>query len=402
MAYDYYGDPEAQKRGITSGGMYYYLLTETKLKGMQSKNRIPVPPTDSVINVTYFPYLDGETRVLVTPVEFDTKRFPLADNINLGNKTLYRIGDFPFDDLKIGTFKRYNIPAAAKEARGRFNWKREGKLFQYPFTKLELNDHISTPLEIKPHLYNSSTNSQAVHVKHALNNMGMYLMYSPGYKADSTGLIEGVVTSGLNIPTTSSFYMDYMARNQASLNASRQNAEIGMASSAVMGAMSGAALGAKVGTSAGPAGSIIGGIAGAGLGLITGSGAYRSSLATERDAKNSPATLRNNGGDVLFNMQVSDGKLYAYRLQYPEEVMERIGWFFHLYGYKQNRVLLPDVRSRYYYNYIKTEGVNVEATGIPKEHLLKLRMIYDNGTTIWHADRSGVRIGDYSNDNYEV
>ena len=82
--------------------------------------------------------------------------------------------------------------------------------------------------------------------------------------------------------------------------------------------------------------------------------------------------------------------------------MERIGWFFHLYGYKQNRVLLPDVRNRYFYNYIKTENVNLSSSGIPKEHLLKLRMIYDNGVTIWHADRSGVKLGDFSNDNYEI
>lgn len=397
MAKDFYGDPVTQQKGMTSGGLYYYLLTTERLKTITAKNAVVIPPTDCVVNVAVFPYLDGHSRVLVYEVEFDTERFKPDENY-LINKSLYRIGDFPFDDLKVGTFKRYNIPTAAKEARGSFNWKREGKLFQYPFTKLELNDHISTPFEIKPHLYNSNTNSQAVHVKHALNNMGMYLMYSPGYKADSTGLVEGVVTSGLNIPTTSSYYMDYMARNQESLKASRTNAGIGLVSSAVAGGT----MGAKLGTAAGPWGTALGAVAGAGFGLLTGSGSFRSSLAVERDAENSPATLRNNGGDVLFNMQVADGKLYAYRLQYPEEVMERIGWFFHLYGYKQNRVLLPNVRNRYYYNYIKTEGVNLKSSGVPKEHLVRLRQIYDNGTTIWHADRSGVSIGDFSKDNYEV
>ena len=400
---DHYADPESQKRGCLSGGLYYYLIPESKVR-VVGENHFIIPPTEAVINVAYYPYLNGDETVLVRPVCFDINRFKLPETLQVtkSSRSLYRIGDFPLDDVKLGTFKRYNIPTAAKQAKGLFDWRREGKLFQYPFTKLEINDHVSTPFEIKPHLFSNSTNSQAIHVKHAINNMGMYLLYAPGYKSDSSGLIEGSVSSGLNIPTTSSFYMDHMARNQASLSASRQNAVIGMASGVVTGAVSGGALGAKLGSAAGPWGIAAGAVLGAGAGLITGSSGYRSALAQEKDAENSPATLRSSGGDVLFNMQVADGNLYAYRLQYPEEVMERIGWFFHLYGYKQNRVLLPDVRNRYFYNYIKTENVNLSSSGIPKEHLLKLRMIYDNGVTIWHADRSGVKLGDFSNDNYEI
>ena len=397
---DYYGDPASQQHGITTGGVYYYVLTSEDLKGMTELNQLPIPPTEAVVNVSYFPYLG--TKAMFRNVVFDTKRFPIATEIDDSYKLMKRVVSLAVDDYKLGTFKRYNIPAASKSKGGPFNWKREGKLFQYPFTQLELNDHVSTPLQIKPHLFSNSNNAQAIHVKHAINNMGMYLLYSPGYKSDSSGLMEGVVTSGLNIPTTSSFYMDYMARNQESLKASRTNAMIGMVASAGAGALSGAAMGAKLGTALGPWGTAIGAGAGALLGGVTGSTSLISNFAQERDAENSPATIRNTGGDVLFNMQVADGNLYAYRLQYPEEVMERIGWFFHLYGYKQNRVLLPNVKNRYYYNYIKTENVNIKSSGIPKEHLLKLRMIYDNGTTIWHADRQGVEIGDYSRDNYEI
>ena len=397
---DYYGDPASQQHGITTGGVYYYVLTSEDLKGMTELNQLPIPPTEAVVNVSYFPYLG--TKTMFRNVVFDTKRFPIATEIQDSYKLMKRVVTLAVDDYKLGTFKRYSIPTAAKQTRGSFDWRREGKLFQYPFTKLEINDHISTPFEIKPHLFSNSTNSQALHIKHAINNMGMYLLYAPGYKSDSSGLMEGVITSGLNIPTTSSFYMDYMARNQAALSATRTNAKIGMASGAITGALSGGALGAKLGSAAGPWGIAAGAVLGAGAGLITGSSGYRSALAQEKDAENSPATMRNTGGDVLFNMQVADGNLYAYRLQYPEEIMSRIGWFFHLYGYKQNSVMLPNTRNRYFYNYIKTENVNLSSSGIPKEHLLKLRMIYDNGVTIWHADRSGVKLGDFSNDNYEI
>lgn len=397
--YDYYGDIEAQKKGIISGGLYYYLLTEKKIKLMAGENSIAIPPTNTIVNVAYYPYLNGEEKVLVGEVEFDNERFKDdGQDLTSFKSTLYRIGDLPFEDMKLGTFKRYQIPAAAKASGGLFDWRREGKLFQYPFTILEINDHISTPFEIKPHLFPNATNTQSIYVKHALNAMGMYALYAKNYKYDEAGLREATITSSLNIPTTSNFYMDYMARNQSQFTTSRQNALISTASSTIAGGVSGAAMGSKFGPWGVAGGAILGGI----TGLVSGSAGLRSNLAQERDAKSSPASLVNQGGDVLFNQQITDKTLYLYRLQYDDETMSRIGWYFHLYGYKQNRVLKPDVRNRYYYNYIQTQNVNIKADGIPKDHLIKLRNIYDNGVTVWHADRSGVTIGDYSRDNYEV
>ena len=72
--------------------------------------------------------------------------------------------------------------------------------------------------------------------------------------------------------------------------------------------------------------------------------------------------------------------------------------FFHT----QNKVLTPNLKSRYYYNYIKTVGCNLTTDSIPRSHLEELKAIFDRGTTIWHIDREGVIVGDYSNDNYEV
>ena len=57
----------------------------------------------------------------------------------------------------------------------------------------------------------------------------------------------------------------------------------------------------------------------------------------------------------------------------------------------------------YYYNYVKTTGVNLKATsGVPRNYLEEIKSIYNNGVTIWHVDRHNVVVGDYSKDNYEV
>ena len=66
--------------------------------------------------------------------------------------------------------------------------------------------------------------------------------------------------------------------------------------------------------------------------------------------------------------------------------------------------MTPNLRDRYYYNFIRTIGANVISKGrtIPKAHLNKLKNIFDNGVTIWHMDRVGVQMFDYTYDNIEV
>lgn len=393
--YDWYGDPWAQKKGVCLGGMFYYFLDENRLTSMTSKNVIAIPPTDTVINISLFPYLSSDD-IETTEVLFDVAKYELNDYVQLDKDVVYRISNFTNQDRRVGQFDRYKIPGEATPG-GSWSWKKEGKLWQYPYTKLELNDHLSTPFEIQQHLYNNTSNQQIVRVRHALNNMGMYLMYSPYYKGDETGLVSGVITSGLNMPSTSSFYMDYMARNQESLKTARMSSTV----SAITNTGAGIAAGAKMGAGLGPTGALVGGIVGGAVGLTTGATGLFQSFAQERDAKNTPSSMRESGGDALFNLQQADGTLYLYRFQYIAEVMERIGWFFHLYGYQQNKVMRPNLRSRQYYNYIKCVDVNLDGDGIPKDHFNKLREIYNKGTTIWHIDRNA-KVGDYSKDNYEV
>ena len=94
--------------------------------------------------------------------------------------------------------------------------------------------------------------------------------------------------------------------------------------------------------------------------------------------------------------------MYLYRYRINDVDCERLGWYFHMYGYKQNKILTPNIRNRYYYNYIKTIGCNLKSNQIPRSHFEQLKSIFDAGVTIWHIDREGVVVGDISNDNYEV
>ena len=68
-----------------------------------------------------------------------------------------------------------------------------------------------------------------------------------------------------------------------------------------------------------------------------------------------------------------------------------------MFGYKVNKLEIPDTKSRTYYNYIKTIDANIVGN-IPANDLSAIKGIFDKGVTIWHTDQ----IGDYSLNNSEL
>ena len=53
-----------------------------------------------------------------------------------------------------------------------------------------------------------------------------------------------------------------------------------------------------------------------------------------------------------------------------------------MYGYKTNRVKVPNIHARQRWTYTKTIGCNVKGE-CPVKHLEKIISIFDNGITFW-------------------
>ena len=128
----------------------------------------------------------------------------------------------------------------------------------------------------------------------------------------------------------------------------------------------------------------------------------------KQDLVTTPNALKSMGGDVLTRLG-SDSKAIVSvgYMTITEEYKRMLGDYFAMYGYKQNKImnLGSNIRTRYYYNYIKTMGCNVTSKSnspVPKKHLATIKAIFDKGTTLWHMDSQDVRMGDYSKDNTEV
>ena len=115
------------------------------------------------------------------------------------------------------------------------------------------------------------------------------------------------------------------------------------------------------------------------------------------DINNIPPTIRNLGNNGLFSYGNGITGIYIYYKTIRPEYVRQLTAYFKMFGYKVNRLEIPNLKSRLSYNYIKTVDANIIGN-IPNNYLNALKGIFDNGITIWHTDD----IGNYNLYNREV
>lgn len=391
---DYYGNYDLNLKGIMMGDLALYVKTKSDLentKGSITQNYMPdsmtVPAIPQVVSCHLFPYLEKKDLKL-WQTKFDSDRLTIPVSGQMNGVELYRIRDINEgkETKDVATFKKYKVSGTS--IGGKFKWQNEGKLWLPPYQHIVLDDNLSEPITLYPNLIKDNSTEFTLKVRHTLNHLGVYTLFVNNFLGDTTGLRNGSTVPGLRMPNASDVYSDYMNRNRNQLKQKKNEQFV----SGLMGV-----------------GLVAGGLAKGDMSMATNGAmmtyntlnSINQQKATERDLMNAGTTLTYEGSDISHGIQMAEG-MKAYYMSYPDEILERIGWYFQMFGYTQNNVMKPNLRSRHYFNYIKTGGVNIKAEGVPKEHFLKLKAIYNNGTTIWHMDREGVVVGDYSNDNYEV
>lgn len=330
----------------------------------------------------------------------------------------------------------------------------ESKLLMFPYSFMELttkrgdsmvlkmeymNDRASgTPLRIGAFGTISSVNKMT----YALRN---YLSDFTGFNM-SCGLND---SSNSNLPITDDYSASYMQANSNSIRVAQSNAKFsqdtiidnayrsyetalaqrstnfakGMMNAGAEGL--GGVLGAVVGAGLGSPGMMVGGAGGIGGGIASGVGAmldydqaklnakanywnttwsattdYANTVATimakKNDAQQIPPTSKSLGGDYLFNMCNDTYALYLQRKTIYPEYANKLQNYFMQYGYKVNRLEVPNFRTRNSWNYIKMTEPNVYGN-IPMDDLMQIRDIFMKGITLWHGDY----IGDYTRNNDE-
>lgn len=403
---DYWGDYYNYKRGHMEGALHYYFLDANQLAKYSTIGNVAIPPVEAVVNVAYTPYITREDLQL-REVQLDTERFPfygkdftvpnyyLRIQTGLGSQNFIK---------ELGSIKAYKVN---RKGGNKFHWSNEGKLWQYPFCYMALTDGLDKEIKLYSHLFNNQTGVTKVMVNTPINNMGIYSLYLneySGFNVYHRHMTTNVMDNAKNIPITSNPYTTFMANNQNQISIQKKQAITEGAIGATSGIVSGVIGGITAFATAGTVGiqDVAGGIEKTVTSGVNAYYAVKGAIAQERDMSNASNTLADFGTDVIFNKWNGNGSLTLYRLRQPDYIMDKIGTFFHMYGYAQNKLMEVNVRNRYYYNYIKTTEANLKSNGIPRSDLEEIINIYNQGVTIWHVDREGVTVGDYSMDNREV
>lgn len=428
--------------------IYFYYYSRTTLDSVFSyansvRDSMPLGNCPSILSIQFAPYVDI-TDLSLTSIAYDYERFGKLDPSRppvSGTPRVYRISKI-FEDRRrkvIGQFPTY--PKSGKQigpGKTRY-WRNESILMNYPYSFALLSDGISPPLHIKYHLCNDHSVSK-VEVRNTLSDRCSYGIFVQGYKGDANGVLEAVVSGDAHeLPSSSSAYNQWYATSKNSTAQSTKNtidsaffqASSTSQQSALMSSQARQSANLSNMTGFFGGGSLLGNVLG-GVGNVMNNSlsvkhanqsaslnsslarqsatmskdqAIKSVMAQVRDLSSTPATMQSMGSDFVYGFNKQGSALKLFRFGLTTEYSTKLGDYFAMYGYKQNRMLplWKHLRTRYYYNYIKTVDIKLKGNqSISKENLEIMRAIFNKGVTIWHVQRKGVIPLSYYYDNYEI
>ena len=176
-------------------------------------------------------------------------------------------------------------------------------------------------------------------------------------------------------------YKVWLAQNFNQLSHSMETANMTVLGGAVT------AIGSMV------AGNATGAVGGA-VAMYSGYNQVQGILAQKEDAKTQPPQAR---GSFSSSVNVAVGRqtfTYYYKC-ITKEYAQQIDDFFTCYGYRINRVMVPNLRARKAFTFVKTVGCKITGA-LSNEDMTAIQSIFDNGITFWTDPN---RVGDYTQDN---
>ena len=262
---------------------------------------------------------------------------------------------------------------------------KNNKVLCYPYNALTISNNSGTMSEFK---YEDFISNNPIFSLVGLQSPSCPMfIYPKNYKKDSTsksGYSWGVPLA--KIPQGSwnaDMYTNWMTQNGINI--------LGMRIDAPTAHAIGGSLSALTGAATGSIDSI-----GSGIGSMFGAvqEQYRASMIPNQIGGQTTV------GDVTFAYD----KLAPtyYKMQIREENARIIDDWFTRFGYKINRVKVPNQIGRTYWNFVKIgSGESIgystnSSRSVPAASMEVINTIYRNGTTIWH---NHVNIGNYSLNN---
>lgn len=302
----------------------------------------------------------------------------LLNVIGTIEKTIY--GNDSLRELKTYNLSLISSPITLDISNNK-NINYETKLYTDPYYFMLLTNHNGDGLKIEPKGLADVTKIPIYYIP-VCSPDSKIMYYVKNYYGDNEGRYYNYIDNSVNeIGLTSDKWQDYLAQNKASaVSGVAVNMGTSIATTAI-GAITANPL------------AIAGGILSLGKNIA-------DTIIKQEDIKQSPNSAKSQGNNSSFTMsrEIIGLELEIYTI--TDNFKQKLFNYFYHYGYKCNDFKKPNIRSRYYFNYIKTIGANIKGN-IDGEFKTNIMEIYDKGITIWHYRNSltfkGVNNYDYEN-----
>ena len=262
---------------------------------------------------------------------------------------------------------------------------KNNKLFTYPYSFLSITNNAGIQVEYRYEEFLSNT--PIFSLVGVPSPQGSVWLYPNNYKKSSDskggynwGLPVGKFPQGSWL---SDQYTNWLTQNGVNILGNRIDADVSHAIMGSLQALTGAASGDYAGI-------------GSGIGAMFGAvqESYRASMIPNQIGG------QINSGDVTFAYAKMSPTYYKMTIR--SEFAAIIDDWFSKFGYKVNRVKVPNQTGRLYWNFVKigageSIGYSTNLTrSVPASSMEIINNIYRAGTTIWH-DHSN--LGNYSLNN---
>ena len=246
---------------------------------------------------------------------------------------------------------------------------KNNKLLTFPYSFLQVSNHSGQVVNYNWENFNlldiASDGKIKFNIKGTITPGGSMKAYPINYNNILNDYDDNIVIGNLPIGAyNNDVYTNWLTQNGVNIGLNVVSSGLQVASGVGMMATGGGALAG--------AGNVASGI----LSIANTLGSvYQHSLIPDSVSGNV------NCGDVNFTLGLTN--LEFKRMSIKNEYARIIDNYFSMFGYKINRVKVPNITGRSNWNYVKTIDCNFDGD-IPQTDLNIIKTMFNSGVTLWH------------------
>ena len=247
---------------------------------------------------------------------------------------------------------------------------KNNKLFCWPFSYFYATNNSGTEV---PYHWEDFSGTPTFKIEGAIAQGISAKAYPTNYKGGTNldGYNFGITCGKLPICAwNSDYYTNWCTQNAINQPISVATSVAGAIGSAV-GLIGGALTGGATGLIAGS------------VGLISSLSNVGNAVSKQYEASITPDQAKGNANCGDINIAEKRFGITLLPMSIKAEYARICDEYLSTYGYKINRVKIPNITGRRNWNFVKTVGCYITAD-IPQEDLQEIKSMFDKGITLWH------------------